>query len=105
MANVTNQTSLGVRCVGGGCTDIYKQVPGTTLSKIIRLKALHLKWSMFLTDRRLPVEPPPTHTHTVTRTKVVSSATGDHPRGVQFGPISHAASSTSEQLKDTAGCQ
>lgn len=62
MANVTNQTSLGVRCVGGGCTDIYKQVPGTTLSKIIRLKALHLKWCMFLTDRRLPVEP--THTHT-----------------------------------------
>lgn len=66
MANVTNQTSLGVRCVGGGCTDIYKQVPGTTLSKIIRLKALHLKWCMFLTDRRLPVEPTHTHTHSYT---------------------------------------
>lgn len=56
---------------------------------------------MFPTDRRLPVEP----TRTVARTKVVSSATGDHTRGFQFGPISHAASSTSEQLKHTAGCQ
>lgn len=98
MANVTNQASPGIFFVGGGAVT-------STSKSLERRSAWSLGWSVTFeicccSDKQA-VEP----THRVARTKVVSSATGDHPRGFQFGPISHAANSTSEQLKDTAGCQ